>query len=203
MAPSPPKPGPAGGRFSNRRIVLICLGAFVAMVALAYAAVPFYRAFCQATGFNGDPRRAESAAGVKALNRRIDVRFDTNVRGLPWTFTPVQTHQSIRIGATSLAYFKVKNNGSTPLTGRAAYNVTPESAATYFLKIQCFCFSDQTLPPGVEKTFPVIYYVDPKFASDPDTSPLQELTLSYTFYPAPDAKAANPKDDANKVAPQP
>jgi cytochrome c oxidase assembly protein subunit 11 len=174
-------------------VVLICLVMFGGMVGLSYAAVPFYRAFCQATGFNGTPRRVQGASKSKALNRSIDVRFDTNVSGLPWVFTPVKTHQSIKIGTTSLAYFKVKNNGSVPLTGRAAYNVTPESAATYFLKIQCFCFSDQTIPPGVEETFPVIYYVDPKFAKDPDTSPLQELTLSYTFYPAPDAKTANGK----------
>lgn len=180
----------AGGsgrkRLGNGAIALICAVLFAAMVGLAFAAVPFYRAFCQATGFDGTPRRAESAPVGKALNRTIVVRFDTNVRGLPWRFVPVLTHQTIRIGAANLAYFKVKNEGETPLTGRAAYSISPASGAAYFLKLQCFCFNDQTIPPGVEKTFPVIYYVDPKFASDPDTSPLQELTLSYTFYPAPD-----------------
>ncbi len=197
------KPSKAGQgwRYGNGSVALICVAVFAGMVGLAYAAVPFYRAFCQATGFDGTPRRVAHGSTTKALNRSIDVRFDTNVRGLPWTFTPVQTHQTIKIGATNLAYFKVKNTGAVPLTGRAAYNVSPESAATYFLKIQCFCFSDQTMPPGVEKTFPVIYYVDPKFATDPDTKPLQELTLSYTFYPAPDAKAANAAG-ANKGAPQ-
>jgi cytochrome c oxidase assembly protein subunit 11 len=188
--------GPSRGRLGNSAIAVVCLVVFAGMVGLAFAAVPFYRAFCQATGFNGTPRRAESGPAGKILNRTIVVRFDTNIRDLPWRFSPVQSRQTIRIGATNLAYFKVKNEGSTPLTGRAAYNVSPESAATYFLKIQCFCFSDQTIPAGVEKTFPVIYYVDPKFASDPDTSPLQELTLSYTFYPAPDAKASG----ANKAS---
>ncbi len=188
----PPKLKPSkagsGRRYGNGAVALICVVVFTGMVGLAYAAVPFYRAFCQATGFDGTPRRVLHASTVKTLDRTIDVGFDTNVRSLPWAFSPVQTHQTIKIGATNLAYFKVKNNGATPLTGRAAYNVSPESAATYFLKIQCFCFNDQTIAPGVEKTFPVIYYVDPKFASDPDTSPLQELTLSYTFYPAPDVK---------------
>ena len=160
------------------------------MVGLAFAAVPFYRAFYQATGFDGTPRRVENGPSGKALTRRILVRFDANTRNLPWRFTPVVNEQSVQIGKTSLAYFKVKNLGSTPITGRAAYNITPESAAAYFLKIQCFCFNDQTIPAGTEETFPVIYYVDPKFDSDPDTHPLQELTLSYTFYPAPDAKAA-------------
>jgi cytochrome c oxidase assembly protein subunit 11 len=174
-------------RLGNRPLALICVVIFAAMVGLAFAAVPFYQAFCQATGFNGTPRRV-ATVGKKVLARTLVVHFDTNVRGLPWTFTPVVPEQTIHIGATDLAYFKVKNNGTTPLTGHAAYNVSPESAATYFLKIQCFCFTDQTIPPGVEETFPVIYYVDPKFDTDPDTKPLQELTLSYTFYPAPDVK---------------
>ena len=184
--------GPRRKRFGNGTIALICGIVFVAMVGMAFAAVPFYRAFCQATGFNGTPRRVE-AASSKVLNRTLIVHFDTNVRGLPWRFSPMVPEQTIHIGATNLAYFKVKNEGSKPITGRAAYNVSPESAAIYFLKIQCFCFNDQTMPAGVEKIFPVIYYVDPKFATDPDTKPLQELTLSYTFYPAPDVKqnAAN------------
>jgi cytochrome c oxidase assembly protein subunit 11 len=188
-------PGPAGGRGPKRRrigngpLALVCVVVFAAMVGLAFAAIPLYHRFCELTGFNGTPRRVEAAAAPrKVLARTLVVHFDTNVRGLPWTFTPVVPEQTIHIGATDLAYFKVKNNGSTPTTGHAVYNVSPESAATYFLKIQCFCFTDQTIQPGVEMTFPVIYYVDPKFDTDTDTKPLQELTLSYTFYPAPDVK---------------
>jgi cytochrome c oxidase assembly protein subunit 11 len=176
-------------KLGNGKLALICIVVFAAMVGVAFAAVPFYRAFCQATGFNGTPRRVEASSVTrKVLARTLVVHFDTNVRGLPWTFTPLVPEQTIHIGATDLAYFKVKNNGATAITGHAVYNVSPESAATYFLKIQCFCFTDQTIQPGVEMTFPVIYYVDPKFATDTDTSPLQELTLSYTFYPAPDEK---------------
>jgi len=186
-------PDHAGGRgpkrklIGDRTIAVICVVVFACMVGLAFAAIPLYHRFCELTGFNGTPRRVEKASG-KVLARTLVVHFDTNVRGLPWSFSPVVPEQTIHIGATNLAYFKVRNNGSQPITGRAAYNVSPESAATYFLKIQCFCFNDQTLPSGVEKTFPVIYYVDPKFATDPDTRPLQDLTLSYPFYPAPDVK---------------
>ncbi len=180
-------------KLGNGKLALICIVVFAAMVGVAFAAVPFYRAFCQATGFNGTPRRVEASSTTrKVLARTLVVHFDTNVRGLPWTFTPLVPEQTIHIGATDLAYFKVKNNGAKPITGHAVYNVSPESAATYFLKIQCFCFTDQTIQPGVETTFPVIYYVDPKFATDTDTSPLQELTLSYTFYPAPDVKPKPP-----------
>jgi len=198
MAQSDPPRKGLRQRFGNRALALICLVVFGGMVGLAYAAVPFYRAFCAATGFNGTPRRVQASTAGKVLSRTLSVRFDTNVRNLPWSFSPLVTHQTIHIGATNLAYFKVKNEGTTAITGRAAYNVSPESAATYFLKIQCFCFNDQTIPPGVEETFPVIYYVDPKFDSDPDTKPLQELTLSYTFYPAPDVKPAAANKPVNK-----
>lgn len=168
---------------------LICAVVLVGMVGAAYAAVPFYRAFCQATGYDGTIRRAERAPKT-VLNRLITVRFDANVRGLPWTFKPDQVSQTLKIGAPGLAFFDVTNNGSTPLTGRAAYNVVPESAGPYFLKTQCFCFSDQTIQPGQTMHFPVIYFVEPAFATDPNTKPFQEVTLSYTFFPAPDAKPA-------------
>ena len=171
-------------------VVAACAGVVLGMSGLAWAAVPLYRAFCSATGFNGAGRRAERGPAGVALSRTVTVRFDTNVRSLPWSFTPEQETQTIHVGAPAQAFFKVTNNGRTPLTGRAAYNIAPESAGEYFIKTQCFCFSDQTIPAGKTVEFPVIYFVEPKFASDPSTSPFQEIVLSYTFYPAPDAKAA-------------
>jgi cytochrome c oxidase assembly protein subunit 11 len=180
----------AAGRRRGRRITALVAALGVgAMIGAAYAAVPFYRAFCQATGYDGTVRRAERAPKT-VLDRQITVRFDANVRGLPWTFTPEQVSQTLRIGAAGLAFFDVTNNGSTPLTGRAAYNVVPESAGPYFLKTQCFCFSDQTIQPGEHMRFPVIYFVEPAFASDPDTKPFQEVTLSYTFFPVNAPKSA-------------
>jgi cytochrome c oxidase assembly protein subunit 11 len=177
-------------RRRGRRITaLVAVLGVGAMIGAAYAAVPFYRAFCQATGYDGTVRRAERAPKT-VLDRQITVRFDANVRGLPWTFTPEQVSQTLRIGAAGLAFFDVTNNGSTPLTGRAAYNVVPESAGPYFLKTQCFCFSDQTIQPGEHMRFPVIYFVEPAFASDPDTKPFQEVTLSYTFFPVNAPKSA-------------
>ena len=176
--------GPGGG--PHGRIAALCVAAFAAMVGLAYAAVPFYRAFCEATGFDGTPLRAAAGSAHKTLARSVLVRFDTNVRGgLPWRFLPVANQESVKVGATTMAYFTVKNLASHPITGRAAYNVSPASAAHYFLKLKCFCFSDQTIAAGEEKTFPVVFYIDPRFATDPDTQPLSELTLSYTYFPAP------------------
>lgn len=176
--------------FKPQSIALVCVVAALTMVGAAFAAVPFYRAFCQATGFDGTPLRATAQVGNTApgglSDRTISVRFDTNTRDLPWEFSAQQNAQTIKLGRTNLAYFTVKNDGDTAVTGRAAYNISPERAARYFVKLQCFCFSDQTIAAHTAVTFPVVYYVNAKFADDPDTKVLSEVTLSYTFYPAPD-----------------
>jgi cytochrome c oxidase assembly protein subunit 11 len=164
-------------------VALACVAVLVAMTGAAFAAVPLYRIFCQSTGFAGAVPRASRAPGV-ILARKLTVGFDTNVRGLPWSFAPVQTSQTLNLGDTGLAFFTVTNNGDTPLTGRAAYNVTPDQAGAYFRKLQCFCFNDQTIPAHTTERFPVVYFVDPKFASDPDTKDFTNVTLSYTFFPA-------------------
>jgi cytochrome c oxidase assembly protein subunit 11 len=186
-----PTPASSASR-RNARVVLVCVVVLAAMTGAAFAAVPLYREFCQATGFSGAIPRASRAPSV-VLDRKITVGFDTNVRGLPWTFTPVQTSQTINIGESGLAFFTVTNNSDKPLTGRAAYNVTPDQVGSYFRKLQCFCFSDQTIPAHTTERFPVVYFVDPKFASDPDTKGFTNVTLSYTFFPAPpaDAKTAS------------
>jgi cytochrome c oxidase assembly protein subunit 11 len=133
------------------------------------------------------------------LDKIVLIRFDANVRGVPWDFAPDQTSQTVKIGKTGLAFFHVKNTSDRAVTAHAAYNVVPESAARYFQKLQCFCFTDQTLQPGQGADFPVVYFVDPKYASDPDTMNEPDITLSYTFFPvggsAPAEKtAANERD---------
>lgn len=171
----------------NARLAVVCAGVFAGMVGAAYASVPLYKAFCQLTGFDGTVRKA-SAAPTRVLDRKLTIRFDANVRDLPWTFTPNQVSQELKIGDTGLAFFRVTNNGKTPLTGRASYNVVPESAGLYFQKLECFCFSDQTIAPGATVEFPVVYFVDPKFADDFETKGAQEVTLSYTFFPSTEKK---------------
>jgi cytochrome c oxidase assembly protein subunit 11 len=174
----------------NGRLALICGGVFVAMVGAAFASVPLYKRFCQLTGFDGATRRAV-AAPTKVLDRTVTVRFDTNVRDVPWRFTAEQGPQTIKIGDTGLAFFKVVNTSDKPITGRAAYNVLPETAGPYFQKLECFCFTDQTIPPHATREFPVAYFVDPRFADDFDNKGVTEITLSYTFFPSQNvAKAA-------------
>jgi cytochrome c oxidase assembly protein subunit 11 len=179
----------AAARRRNTVIAAVCGLVFSGMVGAAFAAVPLYKAFCQLTGYEGTVRRAQ-AAPDKALDKTLVVRFDTNLRDLPWTFQAEQLSQTVKIGATGLAYFKVTNNSDHPITGHAVYNVLPGAAGAYFQKLECFCFSDQTIPAGKTVEFPVVYFVDPKYATDINTRNTGEVTLSYTFYPAVPSKAA-------------
>ncbi len=169
----------------NRRVGLMVAMVVAAMLGLGYASVPLYRMFCQVTGFGGTTMRVSEAqaATVVSTNKDIRIRFDANVeRGMPWQFKPLQPVDTVAVGARDMAIFTAKNLSDKPITGTASFNVEPEQAGRYFSKIQCFCFTEQTLKPGEEVRMPVIYYVDPKILNDPDTLDVDEITLSYTFH---------------------
>jgi cytochrome c oxidase assembly protein subunit 11 len=168
----------------NGRTALFAFLLVFGMVGLAYASVPLYRAFCQVTGFAGTPRRAGEDAVPGDSGHMISVRFDANTSSaLPWRFEPVDTHRNIAIGARNIALFTARNLSDHAVTGTATFNVTPSQVGQYFTKIQCFCFTQQTLSPGQEVNMPVVFFVDPKILDDPDTRDVTEITLSYTFYP--------------------
>ncbi len=188
MASLPPSPFDRDRR--NRRTLVAMAGIGLAMLALGFASVPLYRIFCQTTGFGGTTQRA--AADVKltpVAGRTMSIRFDSNVQpGMPWEFRPEHRTDTVTVGARDLAIFIAKNLSDKPVTGTASFNVTPTQAGAYFTKIQCFCFTQQTLQPGEEVRMPVIYYVDPKILRDPDNKDTQQITLSYTFYPVEQGK---------------
>lgn len=184
----------------NTRLALACAAVFLVMVGAAFAAVPFYRAFCQATGFNGAVKRVYAARGAIS-DKTVDVRFDTNVHGLSWRFVPVQTDQRVRLGAYTLAFFKATNTGERAATGRAIYNVLPEWAGAYFSKLECFCFKNQTITPGQTVDFPVVYTVDPRYANDADKREAGQITLSYTFLPAADSAGPTAAPDQKARSP--
>lgn len=178
----------AGLAQSNRRTGLIAALGAVAMIGVAYAAVPLYRLFCQVTGFGGTTQVAAAAPGADRLaavaGRSIKVRFDSNVApGLPWRFHQKQTEVTIPIGEKRLAHYSATNTSGVPVTGRAVFNVSPDVAGQYFIKIACFCFTEQTLKAGETVDMPVTWYVDPAIMDDPIASKIDEITLSYTFYP--------------------
>ncbi len=158
----------------------------ISMVGMGFAAVPLYRIFCQVTGFGGTTMRVDEAqaATIKPTNKTIVIRFDANHRSdLPWDFKPERTTDTVSVGARDLSIYIAKNLSDEAVTGTASFNVTPIIAGQYFNKIQCFCFTEQTLKPGQQVRMPVVYYVDPKILTDPDTKDIEEITLSYTFYP--------------------
>ena len=168
----------------NRKVAMRAVAFAVTMLALAFAAVPLYRAFCQATGFGGTTQRAAVAPGADVAEGSIGVRFDANINPqLPWRFEPEQETVRIQPGARTTIYYKATNLSARTTTGQAVFNVTPEQAGPYFSKIQCFCFTEQTLKPGEVAHMPVVFFVDPKLKTDPATRDIDEITLSYTFYP--------------------
>lgn len=162
----------------------IAAAAVAIMTGMAFAAVPLYEAFCRITGYGGTTQTASAAPG-QVLDRQIEIRFDSNIDpSAPIEFAPSQRSETLRIGETGLAFYRIRNLSDEPIVARATYNVTPHIAGQYFAKLECFCFVDQTLEPGQESELPVVFFVDPEIASDPDAAGIGTLTLSYTFFRA-------------------
>ena len=174
----------------NAKTALYAAVFALAMLGLGFAAVPLYRIFCQVTGFAGTTQRATedqaslaAAAAQQMAAATVSVRFDANIDAdLPWTFRPEQVTQTVRLGQRQMAFFYAKNNSDKPLTGTASFNVSPDQTGAYFNKIQCFCFTEQTLQPGQEVQMPVLFFVDPAIRNEPGAAEVEQITLSYTFH---------------------
>lgn len=170
----------------NLAVALSMAGLALGMVGMSYAAVPLYQIFCQVTGYGGTTQRAETTPDT-ILDRKITVRFDANVgHGMGWNFKPVQRTLELKIGETALAFYEAKNLTNAKLTGTATFNVSPEAAGRYFNKIECFCFTEQTLEAGERADMPVTFFVDPEIIHDVESKNIREITLSYTFFPVKD-----------------
>ena len=164
---------PANGKLRRSdKIVAIACGLTVAgMVGAAYAAVPFYNWFCRVTGFNGTTQIA-TAGPAGMIDRNVTVRFDANVGpGLAWRFAPEQNEITVKLGQVVTVYYRAINETARPITASAAYNVAPLNAGSYFQKINCFCFTEQTLKAGETRDMAVVFYVDPSMAQDADGTP--------------------------------
>ncbi len=186
---------------SNRRILWLMLGVILFMVALTAASVPLYRIFCQQTGLGGTTQRETPAEAkvhqlTKPSERTVTIRLDSQVHeGLPWQFK-AETHTvDVHLGQQEKVNYLAQNQAKQATTGMAVYNVSPPKAGKYFFKLQCFCFTKQTLKPGESVKMPVTFFVDPDMDKDPTMTDVSTITLSYTFYPAasPALKAAQAK----------
>ncbi|KAM9716127.1 cytochrome c oxidase assembly protein COX11, mitochondrial-like, partial [Menidia menidia] len=207
-APPPPWPRPpppwrpacrglsrrAGGegaewRRRNRTVLTYVAAAGVAMVGLAYAAVPLYRLYCQAAGLGGAAvagHDAEQVASMQPVRERVvKVTFNADTHAsIQWNFRPQQTEIYVVPGETALAFYRARNPTDRPIIGISTYNVVPFDAGQYFNKIQCFCFEEQRLNPHEEVDMPVFFYIDPEFDADPRMARVDTITLSYTFFEA-------------------
>ena len=197
MASAAPTVDTATAR-SNARVGLMAFAGALAMLGLGYASVPLYRLFCQVTGFGGTTMIASESkaaqAAAAATGKQISIRFDASTANdMPWAFVPTQPTDTVTIGERDIATYTARNTGSVPITGMATFNVTPEQAGKYFNKIQCFCFTEQTLAPGQEVTMPVLYFVDPAMLDDPNMKGVEQITLSYTFHRTKEPLAAAPE----------
>ncbi|PWR19850.1 cytochrome c oxidase assembly protein [Zavarzinia compransoris] len=170
---------------NHGRTALYLSATVAGMLGLTYASVPLYDLFCRVTGYGGTPQRASEAEAraVTTDAREFTIRFDANISGgLPWTFKPEQTSVTVKAGEQKVVFYKAINHSDRPVTGRATFNVTPDKTGPYFVKVDCFCFTEQTLQPGQDVDMPVLFYVDPAVSDDNRLNEVKTITLSYTFF---------------------
>ena len=166
---------------ANLKTRRVLTGVGLSMLALGFASKPLYDTFCKVTGYGGTTKVAQENLS-EVLERKVTVSFDANVTDLPWDFEPEQRKMSVQLGQTGLAYYKVKNRSNKPMVGTATFNVTPIKAAPFFVKTECFCFTEQRIEPGQEISMPVLFFVDAQLDDEARLDDVTNITLSYTFF---------------------
>jgi cytochrome c oxidase assembly protein subunit 11 len=175
---------PVQARNANLRVALLTGGFALTMLGVSFAAVPFYDWFCRTTGFGGTTMVAKQAPS-NIGQREYTVRFDANVTGgLGWRFQPEVSSITIRPGEVKTIYYKLTNLTDRETIGIASYGVTPELTGSYFSKMQCFCFTDQTLKAGETREEAVVFFIDPAIEKEAELKHIKTITLSYTFFPS-------------------
>lgn len=166
----------------HKKILMILMAVIAFMITLSYVSVPLYRLFCQTTGYGGTTQQTTQHANL-IIDRNMLVRFNADLEpGMFWEFEPIQKTINVKVGEEALVYFRAKNISTEPITGTAVYNVTPLNMGSYFSKLECFCFQEQTLNPGQEILMPVVFYIDPEIQNNKLLNDVKTVTLSYTFY---------------------
>ncbi len=166
----------------NRQTRFVLIAVAIAMLGLGFSSKYIYEKFCAITGYGGTTGRAE-ANETQIIDRKVRVYFDSNVSPeLPWEFKPEQKYIDVNLGQSGLAFYKVKNLSDKPLVGTANFNVTPIKAAPFFIKTECFCFTEQLIEPGQEVSMPVLFFVEPLMDDESRYDDVKDMTLSYTFF---------------------
>ena len=165
--------GNANRALLKRLIVVVC-----AMFGFGYLLVPFYEKICEVTGLRNIAAADAGTSSQVDATRQVRIEFDTNLRNLPWQFRALAPVMDVHPGAVTQVSFEVVNNTDHPVTGQAIPSYGPQYAAQYFRKLECFCFTRQTLQPGERRQMPVVFVIDPAAPRE-----LGTITLSYTFFP--------------------
>jgi cytochrome c oxidase assembly protein subunit 11 len=193
MSAKSPSPQQQGNRKLLTRLLVIA----VAMFGFGFLLVPFYEQICEVTGLRNIAQPDEVRNTQVVDSRSIRIELDSYVRNMPWTFKPLTPVVEVHPGAVTQVVYEVTNTTGRPVTGQAIPSYGPQLAARYFQKLECFCFSDQTIAAGETIEFPVVYFVDPKFAEDTETKGKGEVTLSYTFFRSVESEPAQKHADAS------
>lgn len=169
---------------TNNKFAAALIGLFLSMVLLSFASVPIYSLFCKATGFGGTTQKADDFRAKPHIgNRNLNIDFDANInKDLPWKFIPKQRKISIKTGQTNLVFYEAENISDNDIIGIAIYNITPNKAGKYFVKVHCFCFEEQLLKAKQKILMPVSFFIDPNFDNDKDMDDIDTITLSYSFF---------------------
>jgi cytochrome c oxidase assembly protein subunit 11 len=162
----------------NRRTLTRLSIVAVAMFGFGFALVPFYDQICKALGINSLVEKNEPVANTQVdRTRTVTVEFDANAHGMPWSFKPVVRHMQVHPGQLVQVDYEVANVRGAPVTGQAVVSYGPKLAGGYVRKLECFCFSQQTLGAGETRRMPVSFVLDASLPADINT-----VTLSYTFF---------------------
>jgi len=168
---------PGDPRRDNRKLLVKLCVIVVAMFAFGYGLVPFYDKICEATGLRNLAVADEVKNTQVDATRAIRVELDSNVRKLPWSFRPLEVIVSVHPGEVRQVVYEISNRTDHPMTGQAIPSYGPQEAGQYFRKLECFCFTKQTLRAGETRQMPVVFVVDPSLPKD-----IGMITLSYTFF---------------------
>ena len=167
----------------NQKLLLSIVFLVLSMIVFSFAAAPLYSIFCKATGFGGTTKQSEATYSSVKGTRKIIIEFDANVdSSLPWQFLPKQRRAEITVGYNAIAFYEAENLSKDDIIGTSVYNVTPNKAGKYFVKVHCFCFEEQLLRAGKKMLMPVSFYIDPAFEQDPEMADVSAITLSYSFF---------------------
>lgn len=170
---------------ANQRLLKKLSFVAVLMFGFGYAMVPFYEQICRITGVRNvfAPDQGLAVNTQVDFSRRVGIEFDANTQRLAWTFKPLQSGLTIHPGEVMQVEYEIRNTLDRAVTGQAVPSYGPQNAAQYFRKLECFCFTQQTLAPGEARRMPVVFVVDPSLPKDINT-----ITLSYTFFEVNAAK---------------